>query len=121
LDAVAVLHGFKNLGEFERAKRDNDEKETQDKAQVADAVDDEGLFPGDRVANVLEPKANQQVGTEPNQFPAHKHHQIVIGHHQDQHRGQKQVKVDKEALETWIAVHIAYSVDVNQRTNAADD
>src|SRR5208337_3756804 len=77
--------GREDLPEIEAAEGPEDDEDAQQEAEIADAVDHEGLFA--RVAGraALIPKADQEVGAEPYAFPTHEHQQEVIGAHQDEH------------------------------------
>ena len=51
-----------------------DEEHRDEEPEVTDPVDDERFEPRVRVDLFVEPEADQQVGAQPDAFPAHEHH-----------------------------------------------
>jgi hypothetical protein len=86
----------------------------ENKTQVADPVDDKGLVAGQDVVAIFAVKADQQVGAEPDPFPADKHHHRTIAEDEDQHGPEKEVEVGEELAEIVVTGHIADGVDVDQ-------
>jgi hypothetical protein len=60
-------------------------KMPRSKAEITDAVDDERLDGGGVGARLLVPETDQQVGRQPDAFPAEEHLHQVVGRHQHQH------------------------------------
>ena len=70
-------------------ERRDDEQDPEHKTKISNTIDDEGLIPGDRVFMIVVPKTNQEIGTEPDAFPADEKHQEVIAHDQQEHEKNK--------------------------------
>ncbi len=64
--------------EVERAEGHEQQEHGEEEAEVTDAVDDERLLAGGRAPVLLEVEADQQVGAEPDAFPADEQHQQVV-------------------------------------------
>ncbi len=60
------------------------------------------------------PESNQQVGREPNQFPANEKQQETIRNDQPEHRRREQREKTKEACEILVVGHVADAVNENQ-------
>ena len=72
-----------DLGEVERAEVGDEEEHREQEAEVADAVDDEGLLAGVGGGGLREPEADQQVRGEADALPADEEQQEVVGEDQD--------------------------------------
>jgi hypothetical protein len=129
LRGVDLLDLGEDLIELQAAESPEHEEHGDQEAGVADPVHDHGLLAGDGVADtvlaLVVPEADQQVGAQPDSLPAHEQHQEVVGRYQDHHGGDEQVEVDEEAwvagrvaLVAHVLVHIADSVDMDQRPHA---
>ena len=57
----------------------------QHEADVPYPVDYEGFLAGVSGALPRVPEADQQVGAQPDAFPAHEHEQVIVRHYQDEH------------------------------------
>ena len=79
---------------------ENQEKHPDQNADIADAVDDKRFLGRIRRRLLLKEKADQQVGTEADPFPADKQHQQVVPHDQQQHEEDKEVQVGERTAET---------------------
>ena len=73
-----------DVAEVERTELANDEEHREQEAEVADAVDDEGLFAGVGGGVLLEVEADEQVGGKTDALPADEHEQEAFGEHQHQ-------------------------------------
>ena len=62
-----------NRVEGDRTRQHEDEEDAEREAEVADAVDDEGLDGGGAGRRLFVPEADQQVGGEADAFPAEEH------------------------------------------------
>jgi hypothetical protein len=71
----ARRRGFRDR---DRAEHQTGAEDAQHEAEVADAVDDEGLDRGGIGRGLLVPEADQQVGREAHAFPAEEHLQEVV-------------------------------------------
>ena len=76
-----------DLREVDAAEVGEHQEHGDEEAEVADAVDDERLLARGRRVVGLVVEADQQVGAEPDPFPADEHQQIAAAEDQDQHRG----------------------------------
>ncbi len=110
-----------DLAEGERAEVGHQQKHSDEKAEVADAVDDEGLLARVGGGFLLEPEADQQVRGQAHALPANKHHQRIAGQHQHRHEKQKKVEVGEVPRVAFVVAHVADGVDVNQEADAGDD
>ena len=111
IDAVHV-QGAECLVEHEHA---------QEKAGIADAVGDKGLFARARLVGVLEPETDQQVGSEAHAFPSHEQDQQRPSQHERQHEEKEKVQVSEVAGVAGVLLHVAHRVEVDQRAHAGDD
>ncbi len=107
--------------EAERAEVGDEQKHRQQEAEVADAVDDEGLFARLRSGVLLEVEADQQVRGEPHALPADEHEQEVLRQHQREHEEHEEVEVGEEPPVTLFVRHVTDGVDVDQEADAGDD
>ena len=89
-------------------------------AQVTDPVDHEGLLGRRRRGRLVLPEADQQVRGQADALPADEQHQVVVGEHQQQHRGDEQVEEPEEAAPPLVVGHVADRVDVDQAADAGD-
>jgi hypothetical protein len=78
-------------GAVEPVAHDDAEQETE----VADAVDDEGLFRGVGRGLLRVVVVDQQVGAETDQLPEDEHHEKIVGEHDAEHREHE----DRQAAE----------------------
>ena len=92
-----------------------DQRDAQQKAEVAHAIDQERLEIGEDGGGARVPEADQQVGHQANRFPAEEQLQEVVGHHQHQHREGEQRDVAEKALVARVIVHVADGVDVHHQ------
>ena len=90
------------------------------KADVADAVDHERLLGRGGGRRLVLPEPDQQVGRQADAFPPDVEAEVVVGEHQQQHRGEEQVQVREEPAAPGIFGHVADRVDVDQRADAGD-
>jgi hypothetical protein len=98
-----------------------EEQEHRDqKAEVADAVDDERLLSGVGVGLVAEPEPDEQVRAEPHAFPSHEQHGIAGPQHEDEHEEDEEVEVREVPRITRILPHVAHAEHVDQRTDSGD-
>ena len=75
------------------------------------------LVDTDGFGNLEEIKADQQVGTQADQFPENEHLQEVGRDDQAEHRRRKQRYKGEEATVAGIAGHITGRIDQNQQGN----
>src|SRR5439155_19856293 len=85
-----------DMSEIERAELADDEEHREQEAEITDAIDDEGLFPGVRGGVLLEVEADEQVRGETDALPADEHEQEAFGQHQHGHEEHEEVEVGEE-------------------------
>ena len=114
-----------DLGEdfriVERLEIDKDEEDGQKEPGVADAVHDKGFRRGLGSRHLVVVVADQQIGTEPDPFPADEEHHIVVAHDQQQHRDHEEIHVGEESRESLFPMHVADRIDVDQEAHSRDD
>ncbi len=86
-----------HLGEIKSLNVPEYEKHRQQKAEIADAVDDKGLAAGIGVIVILIPEADEKIGTEAHAFPADEHHEKIVRRHQEEHGKDEQIQVNEKA------------------------
>jgi hypothetical protein len=82
-------------------------EDAEREAEVADAVDDEGLDRRGIGEGLLVPEADQQVGREAHAFPAEEHLHEVVGRHQHQHGEGEERQIGEEARLVRVLGHVA--------------
>ena len=107
--------------EIDRAEQHEDAEDAQREAEIADAVDDEGLDRGGAGGRPLVPEADQQIRRQPDAFPAEEQLQEVVRRHQHEHGEGEQRKIGEEARPVRVAVHVADRVDVHERGHGRHD
>ena len=90
--------------EADRAEQHEDAEDAEREAEIADAVDDEGLDGRGIGLGLLVPEADQQVGGEAHAFPAEEQLQEVVGRHQRQHGEGEQRQIGEEARPVRVVV-----------------
>src|SRR5207247_4035031 len=55
---------------------------------------------------------------ETDTYTAHKHHQVIVGEHQDQHRKHEQIHAAEEAVVSAFVRHVAGGINMNQEPYA---
>jgi hypothetical protein len=103
------------------AQPPEEQHEPDDEAEVAEAVDDEGLHAGRGLLRVGVPEGDEQVGGEADALPAEEHHREVVTHDQQQHREDEEVQVAEEAPVGRLLRHVADREDVDEHPDAGDD
>ena len=101
-----------------RVEGPEQQKHAQDKAKIADSIDDESFVPGPRIVLVLVPKSDQGIGAESHSFPTHKHQKQAIAQDQGEHSGGKKIEVGEEAPEGFVIMHVAYGINMDQTADA---
>src|SRR5712692_6202745 len=69
----------KHLLEIKRSKMLDHQEKADQKAEVADTVNDEGFFAGGGGRILGEPETDQEVRSQPYTLPADKHQQVIVG------------------------------------------
>ena len=81
-----------DLAEGERAEVGQQQEDSDEEAEVADAVDDEGFLAGVGGGVALELEADEQIGGETDALPADEHEQDVAGEDQDGHEEEEEIE-----------------------------
>ena len=115
------VDGVEDVREVERAEVRDEQEHREQEAEVADAVDDEGLLAGVGGGVLLEVEADEQVGGEADALPADEQQQEVLGEHQHQHEEHEEVEVGEEAPVALFVRHVADGVEVDEEADASDD
>ena len=106
--------GGEDRFEIDRAEQHEDAEDAEREAEVADAVDDEGLDRGGVGRRLLVPEADQQIGRQTHAFPAEEHLQQVVRRDQHQHGEGEQRQIGEEARPMRIVMHVADRIDVHE-------
>src|SRR2546421_8131183 len=104
-----------------RVEGPEQQKHAQDKAKIADSIDDESFVPGPRIVVVLVPKSDQGIGAKSHSFPTHKHQKQAIAQNQGEHSGGKKIEGRGEAAESFVIMHVAYRLNMGQTADARFD
>ena len=107
--------------EVEAAERHEDEEDAEQEAGIPDAVDDERLLAGVRGALLVKPEADEQVGAQPDPFPADEHDEVVRAQDEGEHREHEEVQVRHVAGVAGVVRHVARGVEVDEKADEGDD
>ena len=97
------------------------EEDADQKAQVGEARDDEGLFRGGDRLLLRVVEADEQVGAYTHQLPKEVHLEDVRGDDQSQHAHREERQEGVVALEAPLALHVSERVDVDHERDGRDD
>ena len=116
----AVRDARKDRVEGERLDDAADDADGEQDAEVTDARGDEGL--ARRVGRVplLAPEADQLVGAEADELPAHEEMQQVVREDEDQHRDAEHLQPREEEPVLRVALHVAHAEHVHEEGDEAD-
>ncbi len=98
---------MEDLGKVQCPKVRENQENSQEEPEISHAVDDEGLLArvGGRI--FLEPETDQQIGTEPNPFPANEHQQKIVGQNEIEHHEHKEIEIGEVTWIPGVSVHVA--------------
>ena len=108
------VHQFVQPLECETASDRPQQHDADEHADVTYPVGEEGLFGGVGGAVLLEPVADQQVGTQPHQLPKHVHHQQAVRQDDAVHGKGENSQVAEEAGVAHVAAHVLHRIQVDQ-------
>ena len=95
--------------------------DTEQKAEVADTVDQKGFQVGKYCARTFEIETDQKVRHQAHSFPAEEELDEVVAHNQHQHTESKQRNIAEEALVAdFFIVHIADGIDMYHQRYAGN-
>ncbi len=106
--------------ELQRAENEIDGEDAEQEAEIADAVDDEGLDRRGVGAVAVVPEADQQVGAETDTLPAKEHLDEIVGGHQRQHEEGEEAEIGHEARNRIVMRHVADRIDMDGGGDDAD-
>ena len=89
-------------------------EDAEREAEIADAVDDEGLDRRGVGFRLVIPEADQQIAREADALPAEEQLHQVVGRHQHQHGEGEQRQIGEEARPVRILVHVADRIEVHE-------
>jgi hypothetical protein len=115
-----VVRTLEDLGVLHAAEGEEECQQAEQKAEVADTIDDKRLLARVTRRSLRDVVADEQVGTESYPLPADEHHRVGVAQHQHQHEGGEQVQVGEEPEVALVAMHVAGGIDVNQEADARD-
>ena len=90
----------------------------QQKADVADACNDECFLCRRRRRWAVVPETDEQIRRQPHQLPEDVHLHYVGGQHQPDHRGAEQGHIGVVPGETFVAVHVTQGINLNHQADA---
>ena len=102
-------------------KHGESRENTQQEAEVTNAVDDEGLDGGGIGGGARVPETDEEVRSEAHAFPAEEHLQEVVGRHQHQHGEGEEREIGKEPRAVRVVGHVADGIDVDEARDRGDD
>ena len=106
--------------EEQRAGLSEEPDDAEEKEDVADARGEEGFLGGGGGGGLLIPEADEQVGGEADQFPAHEEQQDAVGDDDAEHGSGKEREEAEEAGEVLVVGHVADGVDEDEQADEAD-
>ncbi len=106
--------------EADRIESQIDRQNTEREAKIADPVDDKCLDRRGVGRRPFIPEADQQIGDQPDTFPAEIKLQEIVRRHQRQHEKCKQREVGKEARNVRIVRHVSDRIDMDQKRHNRD-
>ena len=86
----------------DRVEQQEDAEDAEREAEIADPVDHEGLDRRGVGRRPVVPEADQQIGAEPDPFPAEEQLHEIVGRHQHQHEEGEQAEIGEEARHCWV-------------------
>ena len=98
-----------------------DGEDAEREAEIADAVDDEGLDRGRIGGRLVIPEADEQVAHQPNAFPTEEELEKVIRRDQRQHGEGEEREIGEEARPVRVLVHVADGIEVDEAGHGGDD
>ncbi len=101
--------------EVDRLRHHEHGEDAEREAEIADAVDDEGLDRGGVGLGLVVPEADQQIAREADALPAEEHLREVVGGHQRQHGEGEERQVREEPRPVRVLGHVADRIEVHER------
>src|SRR5581483_973285 len=107
--------------EVERTEIGEHQEHGDEKAEIADAIDDEGLLACVSVRFVAEPEADEQIRAQSNAFPPDEQQWIVAAQHEQQHEEDEEIQIGKVARIAGIVLHVPDAEQMDEETDARHD
>ena len=104
----------KDCGEIHRSSHHEDRKDAERKAEVANAIDHEGLDRRRIRLRLMKPESDEQIAHQPNALPAEEQLDQIVGRHQRQHREGEQRQIGEEARPVRVLFHVADGIEVDE-------
>src|SRR5438105_3036779 len=98
----------------------DDEKHSNQKSEIADAVNDEGFFAGIGGGIFEKEKSDEQIRGQAHALPAHEQQQIARSQHQREHEEHEQVEITEKAIVAALVLHVSDGVDVDEEADTSD-
>ena len=89
--------------ELQRAEDHVDREDAEREAEIADAVDDEGLDRRGVGRGPVVPEADQEIGAEADALPAEEQLHEIVGRHQHQHEEGEEAEIGHEARDAELS------------------
>src|SRR6266403_3584636 len=100
--------------EIQRMECAEQQKHPQHESKIADAIDDERLFPCVRSRFSQEGEADEQVAREAYALPTNEQQHVICRQHQNQHEKHEQVEVRKEPVIAALMRHVSGRINVDE-------
>jgi hypothetical protein len=100
--------------EIDRPGHHEHRKNAEPEAEIADAVDDEGLNGGGIRFRLVIPESDQEIACEPDALPAKKQLHQIVGGHQHQHREGEHRQIAEETRPVRVLFHVADGIEVDE-------
>jgi hypothetical protein len=91
-----------------------DGKDAEREAEIADAVDDEGLDRRGIGGRLVVPEADQEVGGEADTLPAKEQLDKIVRGDERQHGEGEHRQIGKEARLVRVVIHVADGIEVHE-------
>ena len=95
-------------------------EDAEREAEIADAVDDEGLDRRGIGCGAVIPEADEQVAHQPHAFPAEEELHEVVGGHERQHREGEEREIGEEARAVRVLLHVADGIEMHEAGHEGD-
>ena len=106
--------------EIDRAGHHEHGEDAEREAEIADAVDHEGLDGGGVRRRLVIPEADQQIARQADAFPAEEQLHQIVGRHQHQHGEGEQRQIAEEARPVRVLRHVADRIEVHEGRDGGD-
>ncbi len=109
-----------HFAEVQRAQFVVEDEQREGEEYVTDTGHHEGFHCRRAILRIAVIEADQQIRAQAHAFPAEVHQQQVIGQHQNNHAGDKQVGISEEAGVALFPTHVPGGEHVDQEADAGD-